>query len=182
LPAARRARYRDELGLSAYDAAVLVAEPEATDLFEAVLAAGSGAAPKILANWVTGEFLRLSKAAGGPGRTSGAELAGLVARVTGGTLSGTNAKQVFARHFDTGETVDAIVARLGLAQISDEGALVAAIDAVIASNHGAVADYRAGKAQAVGFLVGQVMKATRGQANAGLVQGLLRDRLGTSDR
>jgi aspartyl-tRNA(Asn)/glutamyl-tRNA(Gln) amidotransferase subunit B len=177
LPAARRARYREALGLSAYDASVIVNDPGASELFEAALAADPALAPKTAANWVTGEFLRLAKASGGPGRASGEELARLLRRVTEGSLSGTNAKQVFARHFETGESIQQIVADLGLAQISDAGALGQAVDAVLAANPAAVADYRAGKAQAAGFLVGQVMKATRGQANPALVQRLLRERL-----
>jgi aspartyl-tRNA(Asn)/glutamyl-tRNA(Gln) amidotransferase subunit B len=98
--------------------------------------------------------------------------------VAEGAISGTNAKQVFERHALSGEPVDEIVADLGLAQISDRDALFGIIDEVLAANPGAVGDVRAGKGQASGFLVGQVMKATRGQAQASVVQGLLRERLG----
>jgi len=183
LPAARRVRYRDELGLSAYDAAVLVADPRATAIFEAALAAEPGLAPKAVANWVTGEYLRLAKGAGegsgaGASGVDGAQLGRLVRLVAEGAISGTNAKQVFERHAMSGEPVDEIVADLGLAQISDRGALIGIIDEVLAANPGAVADVRAGKGQASGFLVGQVMKATRGQAQASVVQALLRERLG----
>jgi aspartyl-tRNA(Asn)/glutamyl-tRNA(Gln) amidotransferase subunit B len=97
--------------------------------------------------------------------------------VENGTLSGTNAKQVFERHFATGEPIDRIVAELGLAQISDRAALVEAVDAAIRANPQAVADVAAGKQQAVGRIVGHVMKSTRGQANAALVQELIRERL-----
>jgi len=183
LPAARRVRYRDELGLSAYGAAVLVADPRATAIFEAALAAEPGLAPKAVANWVTGEYLRLAKGAGegsgaGADAVDGAQLGRLVRLVAEGAISGTNAKQVFARHALSGQPVDEIVADLGLAQISDRDALIAIIDEVLAANPGAVADVRAGKGQASGFLVGQVMKATRGQAQASVVQALLRERLG----
>jgi len=183
LPAARRARYRDELGLSAYDAAVLVGDPGATAVFEAALAAEPGLAPKAVANWVTGEYLRLAKGAGegsgaGASGVDGAQLGRLVRLVAEGAISGTNAKQVFERHAMSGEPVDEIVAGLGLAQISDRDALIGIIDEVLAANPGAVADVRAGKGQASGFLVGQVMKATRGQAQASVVQALLRERLG----
>ncbi len=182
LPAARRARYRDALGLSAYDAAVLVGDPAATALFEAALEADPRLPAKRLANWVTGEYLRLAKAgasAAGSGapRVDPVELARLMTMVEAGELSGTNAKEVFARHVETGEGMASIVAALGLRQISDESGLLAAIDTVIAANPGAVADVRAGKAQALGFLTGQVMKQTRGQANAALVGKLLRERL-----
>ena len=88
-----------------------------------------------------------------------------------------NAKEVLAAHLAEGTAVGAIVEAKGFRQISDEGALGAVIEEVLAANPAAVADYRAGKPQAVGFLVGQVMKATRGQANAGMVQAALRARL-----
>jgi aspartyl-tRNA(Asn)/glutamyl-tRNA(Gln) amidotransferase subunit B len=193
LPAARRARYAEQLGLSAYDATVLVGDRAATALFEGALAADPALPAKRLANWVTGEYLRLAKAGdavtgsgaitfGGPklsgqGTVSPAELGRLVAMVEAGELSGTNAKEVFARHVDTGESVATIVAALGLRQISDESGLLTAIDTVLAANPDAVADVRAGKSQALGFLTGQVMKETRGQANAALVGKLLRERL-----
>jgi aspartyl-tRNA(Asn)/glutamyl-tRNA(Gln) amidotransferase subunit B len=177
LPADRRARYRDLHGLSAYDAGVLVADAGAGALFEATLAADASLPPKRVANWVTGAYLRLAKGdADGPAAASvsAAELAVLVRMVEDGRLSGTNAKEVFARHARTGEPVEAIVADAGLARISDEGALAAAVDGVVDAHPDAVADIRAGKAQAVGFLVGQVMKATRGQADAATVQALVR--------
>jgi aspartyl-tRNA(Asn)/glutamyl-tRNA(Gln) amidotransferase subunit B len=106
-----------------------------------------------------------------------AELAALIKLVADGAISGTNAKEVFAEHFASGARAASIIDARGFRQISDAGALGAAIDEVLAANPGAVADYRAGKAAAVGFLVGQVMKATRGQANAGMVQTALRERL-----
>jgi aspartyl-tRNA(Asn)/glutamyl-tRNA(Gln) amidotransferase subunit B len=177
LPAARRARYRDVLGLSAYDAAVLVADADAGRLFEATLAAGKGVEPKPVANWVTGDYLRIRNAAEGPITVDPAALAALVALVGEGSLNRSSARQVLDAHVSTGEGVDAIVARLGLKQISDADALGRVVDEVIAANPDAVADVRAGKAQAIGFLVGQVMKATRGQANAAVAQAALRERL-----
>jgi len=195
LPSARRARYVSALGLSPYDAAVIVADQAVSALFEDALAAarsqapgvppasgvpptlGGPPTPKALANWVTGEYPRIVKARGDGGRASGAQLVRLVAMVEDGRLSGTNAKEVFERHVETGDPVELIVSGLGLSQISDEVALAAAIDAVLAANQGAVLDYRTGKQQALGFLVGQVMKATRGRANAGVVQRLVRQRL-----
>ncbi len=177
LPAARRTRYREAYGLSAYDAVVLVNDPAATELFEGALAAGRGAPPKLLANWVTGEYMRLVKGEDRGGSADPAELAALVSLVADGSISGTNAKQVFAEHFSTGGGMVSIIEARGYRQISDAGALGAAIEAVLASNPAAVADYRSGKSAAVGFLVGQVMKATRGQANAAMVQAALRERL-----
>ena len=177
LPGARRARYRDALGLTAYDAAVLVADPDATALFEATSAADPALSAKAVANWVTGEYLRLRNAAAEPVAVVPGDLAVIVAAVEGGSLSRGNAKEVLAEHAAGGGGAAAIIAARGFHQISDTGALTEAVDGVLAANPAAVADYRAGKAQAVGFLVGQVMKATRGQANAALVQTVLRERL-----
>jgi aspartyl-tRNA(Asn)/glutamyl-tRNA(Gln) amidotransferase subunit B len=180
LPAARRARYQAELALSAYDAAVLTADGEASALFEDTLAAGHGAlAAKAVANWVTGEYLRLRKGATDeePVVVEPGELAALIAAVEAGDVSRGNAKEVLAAHAAGGGPVAAIIAERGYRQISDEGAIGAAVDAVLAANPAAVADVRAGKAQAIGFLVGQVMKATRGQAAAGAVQAAIRARI-----
>ncbi len=176
LPSARRTRYVGALGLSPYDAGVIVGDPGASAIFEEALAE-AGATPKALANWVTGEYLRIAKQRGDGGRASGAELTRLVTMVADGRISGTNAKEVLARHVETGEPVERIVEELGFAQISDTEALASAVDDVLAANPGAVSDYRAGKQQAIGFLVGQVMKVTRGQANAAIVQRLVRERL-----
>jgi len=151
--------------------------PGATELFEGVLAAAPGINPKRAANWVSGEYLRLTKGAAA-GHVHAGELAELIRLVERGDLSGTNAKQVLERHHAGGQPVAAIIEELGLRQISEASALSDAVERVIAANPTAVADYLAGKAQAIGFLVGQVMRETRGQANAAVVQGLLADRLG----
>ena len=179
LPAARRARYREAMGLSAYDAAVLVADPDATGLFEATLAVDPAISAKSVANWVTGEYLRLRKAAdaGDPVIVDASELAALVRVVDEGELSRANGKEVLEAHAATGHPAARIIEERGFRQISDSGAVTAAVDAAIAANPAAVADYRAGKQQAVGYLVGQVMKATRGQANAAMVQATVRERL-----
>jgi aspartyl-tRNA(Asn)/glutamyl-tRNA(Gln) amidotransferase subunit B len=177
LPAARRNRYVADLGLSAYDASVIVNDAAATALFEGVLATGAGLPAKLTANWITGEYMRLAKGEAGPANVSAAEFAALLKLVAGGAISGTNAKEVLAEHLASGAAVASIVEKRGFRQISDAGALDKAIDDVLAANPAAVADYRAGKAAAAGFLVGQVMKATRGQANAVMVQAALRTRL-----
>src|SRR4029079_2422645 len=178
--AARRARYETGLGLSAYDAAVIVGEPRASELFATARAGAAGADPKALANWVTGSWLALLKAdPAAAARVDPAQLADLVGRVGAGELSGTNAKEVFAAHAADGTAVAAIVEARGFRQISDTGALGGVVDDVIAANPKAVADYRAGR-PVLGFFVGQVMKATRGQANAAVVQEAVRARLGTS--
>ncbi|CAN5773823.1 Asp-tRNA(Asn)/Glu-tRNA(Gln) amidotransferase subunit GatB [soil metagenome] len=176
LPAARRERYRTDQGLSAYDAQVLVGDAGATALFEGVLTADPALSPKRVANWVSGEYLRLAKSGSG-GRADPVQLARLVGMVEGGELSGTSAKQVFERHFGSGEPVADIVAGEGLRQIGDEAALGEAVERVLAANPLAVADVRVGKSQAVNFLVGQVMRETSGQANAATVQRLIEARL-----
>jgi aspartyl-tRNA(Asn)/glutamyl-tRNA(Gln) amidotransferase subunit B len=177
LPAARRTRYERELGLSTYDAAVIVSEPRAAELFEAARAAAPDVDGKAVANWVTGAFLGLLKTdPDAAARVEPTALADLVGRIGAGELSGTNAKEVFAAHAADGSSVAAIVERLGLRQISDASALGPVIDEVLAANPKAVEDYRAGK-PVLGFFVGRVMKATRGQANAALVQEAVRERL-----
>jgi aspartyl-tRNA(Asn)/glutamyl-tRNA(Gln) amidotransferase subunit B len=108
---------------------------------------------------------------------SAVELAVIIRAVDEGSISRANAKEVLEAHATGGGTATAIIAERGFAQISDAGAVATAVEAALAANPAAVADYRAGKEQAIGFLVGQVMKATRGQANAALVQAAVRDRL-----
>jgi len=181
LPAARRTRYREALGLSAYDAAVLVADADAGRLFEATLTAVPALEAKVLAkpvaNWVAGDYLRIRNAADGPVSVDPAALGELVRRVAGGSINRSSGQRVLEAHVATGDAIEAIVARLGLAQISDVAALGPIVDEVLAANPAAVEDVRAGKPQAIGFLVGQVMKATRGQANASVVQEAIRERL-----
>ena len=163
---------------------MLVADAGASAVFEAAIEAEPSVAPKVVANWVTGEYLRLAKLAGpdaeaGPALlVDGAELGHLLRLVADGGLSTTNAKQVFERHATTGEPIADIVEDLGLQQIDDREALAAVVDEVLAANPAAVADIRAGKGQATGFIVGQVMKATRGQAQPNTVQAIVRERLG----
>ena len=176
LPAARRARYRDALGLRGYDAATLVADPDAARLFEDTLDAQPGLDPKAVANWVLGEYLRLRNEGTGPGlAVDPHQLGDLVRLVVDNRISGTNAKQVLALHIRTGTATATLAGDYPV--ISDTAAVTDAVDAALAANPAAVADYHAGKTQAVGFLVGQVMKATRGQADAALVQTTVRDRL-----
>ena len=176
LPAARRARYRDSLGLSAYDAAVIAASGGA--YFDAAMAGASEGAAKRTASLYSKIALRELKtqpdllAARDP-----AQLARVSALVAAGEISSSNAEQVYERHLRSGEAVDEIVAALGLSQISDSAALTEVIERVVAANPAAVADFRAGKLQAVKFLTGQAMRETRGQANAGVLQRLLEERL-----
>jgi len=179
LPLARRDRFQKHYGLPAYDAGVLTAERSLADYFET--AAESSTDYKSLSNWVMGELLARLNEAGLPIESSpvpAGRLARLLALIEGGKISGTIAKRVFAEMFAGGGEPEEIVEREGLAQISDRGELEAVLERVIAENPGPVADFRGGKKAALGFLVGQVMKATRGQANPKLVNHLLRSRLG----
>jgi aspartyl-tRNA(Asn)/glutamyl-tRNA(Gln) amidotransferase subunit B len=181
LPAARRERYEGALGLSAYDAAVIVVDPDMSAAFEAILAADPGLPPKEVANLVSGDYARAAKATserthGLAGRSSGVELADLVRRVLGGQISRANAREVLDEHVASGTAVGGIVVARGFRQISDSDELGRLVEQVIADNPKAVADYRAGK-PTDRFLVGQVMKATGGQANAALVGAVVRERL-----
>ncbi|HET7685457.1 MAG TPA: Asp-tRNA(Asn)/Glu-tRNA(Gln) amidotransferase subunit GatB [Candidatus Limnocylindria bacterium] len=181
LPAARRERYENELGLSAYDAGVLTADVALADYFDAVVAAGATA--KSAANWMTGEFSRLLNQGAAAGLRADAvalrpgDLAALVVAVEEGRVSGTNAKAVLARSFGSGEAPMALVEAEGLGQVSDAGAIGAEVEAVLTEFASQVAEYRSGKQQVYGFLVGQVMKRTAGRADAKLVNAELRRRL-----
>jgi aspartyl-tRNA(Asn)/glutamyl-tRNA(Gln) amidotransferase subunit B len=174
LPGARRARYEAAHGLSAYDAAVLVADPNASAMFEAVAAASPAIPSKTVANWVTGDYLRLRNAAPGELAVQPAELAAIIAAVEDRSISRANGREVLEAHAATGDPAAAIIEARGYRQISDAGALAPVVREVLAANPSAVADYRAGKVQVVAFLVGQVMKATRGQANAAMAGDAVR--------
>jgi len=181
LPARRRARYVEELGLSAYDAGVLTADLALATYFDAVVAAGID--PKRAANWVTGEFSRLLNQHAAKGLRADAValppelLAVLIGEVEAGRVSGTNAKAVLATAFETGESPLAIIERDGLGQVSDTGIIDVEIGAVIAEFPSQVAEYRSGKVQLIGFLVGQVMKRTAGRSDARAVNEALRRHL-----
>ncbi len=188
LPAARRMRYEAELGLSPYLARLLTADMEQSVWFEALLAetaARQGRPAREVAekaaNWMTGElFGALNRLGLGIGQSpvSPAQAAALLAMVADGTLSGPLARQVFELMLETGEDPAAIAEARGLKQVSDTGALEAAIAEVLAAHAAKVAEYRAGKDKLFGFFVGQVMKATGGRANPALVNTLLRQALG----
>lgn len=181
LPHQRRTRYTDELGLSAYDAGVLTADKALSDYFDAVVAAG--VAPKSAANWVSGEFSRLLNERAADGlRADGVALppdgmAELIGAVESGVVSATNAKQVLATTFETGESPLAVIEREGLAQVSDSDAIGVEIDAVLSEHRAQVEAYRDGNPKLFGFLVGQVMKRTAGRADVRVVNEELRRRL-----
>jgi len=178
LPAARRARFIGSYGLREYDAQVLTATRATSDYFEQV-AATSGDA-RAAANWVMGDLSALLKAEDkeiGDSPLSAENLGRLVALIGQGKISGKMAKEIFSKMFASNEDPEAIIEREGLAQISDEGALVKIIDDVIAANPKQLEQYRAGKATVMGFFVGQVMKASRGQADPAAVNRLLKEKL-----
>ena len=181
LPAARRARYVEALGLSRYDAGVLTADAALAAYFDAVVAAG--VPPKPAANWVTGEFSRLLNARAASGLTadrvalSPQRLAELIADVEAGRVSGTNAKAILATVFESGEPPRKVIEREGLGQVSDAAQISEAVREVLAAHPAQVAEYRAGRQQLYGFLVGQVMKRTGGRADPRLVNEELRREL-----
>ena len=177
LPDAIRDRLTNDYGLSAYDAAVITEERETAAFYEA---ASTGRDRKLVANWMTVElFGALNKS----GQTladcniSPVALGGLVGLIDDGTISGKIAKDVFADMFETGKDAATVVEEKGLKQVSDSGAIEAMIDEVIAGNADKVAEYRGGKDKLFGFFVGQVMKASKGQANPGMVNQMLRAKL-----
>jgi len=178
LPDAKRERYVREYALPAYDAGVLTSTKELADFFEACVRAYPN--PKIVGNWIMGDLLRLLNANNmeiDGCRIKPGQLASMLQLMDRGTISGKIAKTVFEEMFASGKDPDTIVKEKGLVQISDEGAIAAVVDGVIAGNPKTVEDYRAGKEKALGFLVGQVMKATKGKANPELVNRLLKERL-----
>jgi aspartyl-tRNA(Asn)/glutamyl-tRNA(Gln) amidotransferase subunit B len=182
LPAARRTRYREAYALSAYDAGLLSESREKSDYFEAVLAAAptTDRLPRLAANWINGEVAALVNAHGGDFAAcplAPATLARLLERVEDGTLSAKAAKELLGELGADASRVDALIASKGLKQISDTGALEAAVEQVIAAQPRYVEDYRSGKEKAFNALVGQVMKATQGKANPQEVSRLLRARL-----
>ena len=179
LPQSRRERFVNVFGLREYDAAVLTASRELSDYFEktAVLSGD----PRTAANWVMGDLAAALKAAGkdfGDSPAAPERLAELIALIAKGEISGKIAKEVFAKMFATGEAPSVILEREGLRQISDSPALERIADDVIAANPKQVEQYRAGKTAVLGFLMGQVMKASRGQANPAAASELLKRKLG----
>lgn len=177
LPDQRKQRFIETYGLTAYDAAVLTAEKEASEYFEEVARGRDG---KQAANWViTNVFAVLNK----QGRSiaespiSAASLGKLLDLMTDGTVSGRLAKEVFEIMAETGDDPAAIIEAKGLRQITDTGAIEAAVAKVVADNPGQVEQFRAGNEKVLGWLVGQVMKATGGKANPAQVNQLLRAKI-----
>lgn len=177
LPAERRVRLQS-LGLSAYDATVITQSKATADFFDEALTYYNDA--KALANWVMGDLARLlntDQRSMADCPVSAGQLAEMLGLIDKGTISGKIAKSVLVEMYGSGKDAETIIQEKGLAQISDEGALLQIVAEVLAANPQSVEDYRAGKEKALGFLVGQIMKATKGQANPGLVNKLLKKKL-----
>ncbi len=180
LPANKRQRFIEVFGLKAYDAGVLTAEKALADYYETVVDTIDKKDPKLAANWVMGELLgALNKANLSLEKSpvSAVQLGQLLLRIIDNTISGKIAKTVFEAMWAQEGSADEIIERQGLKQVTDFGAIEKAIDEVIANNAAQVADYRSGNERVFGFLVGQVMKATKGKANPAQVNELLKKKL-----
>ena len=178
LPEARSRRFVEQYAIPAYDAGVLTQSSALAGYFEATAATVN---PKAASNWIMGEVLRTMKERGQeidqvPLRPEA--LAGLIALIERGTISNSVGKDVFAKMYESGRAADEIVAAEGLAQIGDERQLLAIVREVVGRHADAVSQYRAGKQQTFGFLVGQVMKGSKGKANPKLASDLLKRELG----
>ncbi|OKH89771.1 Asp-tRNA(Asn)/Glu-tRNA(Gln) amidotransferase subunit GatB [Thalassospira sp. TSL5-1] len=177
LPDEKKARFMREYGLSAYDAGVLVADQEKAEYYEKVAKGRDG---KMAANWViTNLFGALNKLGVDVSESpvSAENLGKLIGLIGDDTISGRIAKDVFEIMIETGDDPEKIVEEKGLKQITDTGAIEAAIDEVIAANPDKVEEIRAGKDRMLGWFVGQVMKSTGGKANPGMVNKMLRDKI-----
>ncbi|NJC87386.1 MAG: Asp-tRNA(Asn)/Glu-tRNA(Gln) amidotransferase subunit GatB [Desulfuromonas sp.] len=180
LPDARRRRYQEELGLSAYDTEVLTAERPMAEYFEACVVLLPGQA-KAIANWVMGELARKLNDGGlaiAQSPVTPRLLTDLLKLIEGGTISGKIAKTVFDAMWASGHEPARIVEEQGLVQVSDTGAIEAIVDEVLAGSAAQVEQYRGGNEKVFGFFVGQVMKASKGKANPALVNELLKQKLG----
>ncbi|MGM0602207.1 MAG: Asp-tRNA(Asn)/Glu-tRNA(Gln) amidotransferase subunit GatB [Bacillota bacterium] len=178
LPREKQKRFVSELGLPEYDAGVLTGDRAMAELFEETLKSYSDA--KTISNWMMGEFLRLlneNNHCVGEAGISAENFAEMLSLIDEGVISGKIAKKVFEKMYSSGESAEKIVEEEGLKQISDEDELEKIVDKIIADNPSAVEDIKNGKDRAIGFLVGQVMKETRGKANPGLVNQMLREKI-----
>lgn len=178
LPDARQARYVQEYGLPSYDAGVLTASKDVSDFFQK--AVSIGADPKLVSNWMMSDvmgYLNAEQIELKDIKMTAEGLGEMVKLIEKGTISTKIAKTVFKEMLETGKEPAKIVEEKGLVQISDEGAIRKIVQEAIANNPQSVEDYKAGKTQAVGFLVGQVMKASKGKANPGMVNQMLKEEL-----
>lgn len=180
LPDAKRARFMSQYGLNDYDAMVLTNSREIADYYEAVVAATGGKDAKIAANWVMGELnARLNNDNLGVSESpvDAQRMAGLIARILDNTISGKIAKDVFDAMWTSQDSADAIIESKGLKQITDPVAIAAMVRGVIDQFPEQLAEYKGGRDKLFGFFVGEVMKATKGKANPGQVNQILKDEL-----
>lgn len=178
LPDARKARYTSEFGLPGYDAEVITASKKLADFFEESLAYTKDA--KAVSNWIMGDLLGYLNAGNlelQDVKITGKGLGEMIGLIEQGTISSKIAKTVFKAMIESGKEPQTIVEEQGLVQISDEGAIKGIVEQIIDNNPQSVADYKAGKEKAIGFLVGQIMKETKGKANPGLVNKLILESL-----
>lgn len=174
LPDARKARYASDYGLPDYDAGVITSSKDLADFFEDSLNYTKDA--KAVSNWIMGELMGYLNANGlelPQVKITGQGLGEMIGLIEKGTISTKIAKTVFKAMLETGKLPQQIVEEQGLVQISDEGAIKAIVEQVVAANPQSVEDYKAGKQKAIGFLVGQVMKESKGKANPAMVNKLL---------
>ena len=179
MPAKRRERYINELELPEYDAMVLTQTKEMSDFFDATIEKGADA--KLASNWLMGEvsaYLNSEKLELNESKLTPESLAGMIQLIVDGTISSKIAKKVFQELMKNGGDPKVIVKEKGLIQLSDPAQLLPIINEVLDNNAQSIEDFKNGKDRAVGFLVGQIMKATKGQANPGVVNQLLKQELG----
>jgi aspartyl-tRNA(Asn)/glutamyl-tRNA(Gln) amidotransferase subunit B len=185
LPYAKRNRFMTGYGLNRYDASLLIEDQAVADYYErAVQAAGDRISPKRVANWVTGELFRMMNEVGiaiTDVKVRPEDLVALIEMVERGTINQPVAKKTLGLMWDTGRSPQEIIEERGLKQISDVGQLTQVVTGVITDNPDAVASFKAGKETSIRFLVGQVMKATRGKANPQLAEQLLHQHLKSDD-
>ena len=178
MPAGRREKYILEYELPEYDAMVLTLSKEMSDFFEGAIAAGADA--KLASNWLMGEvsaYLNSEKVELADTKLTPANLAGMITLIEDGTISTKIAKKVFRLLATKGGDAKSVVEAEGLIQMSDPAQLLPIINAVLDNSQQSVDDFKAGKDRAKGFLVGQIMKQTKGQANPGMVNQLLAQEL-----
>jgi len=187
LPDAKMRRFEDEYGLTAYESSLLTETAARADYYERVVAVAPAAEEatrvriaKKASNWMLGDFARLLNAAGldiVDARVAPGDLYAMIALVEDATITGNAAKAVFEEMFASGKPPAQVVKDLGLEQMSGEGEIVAIVERVIAANQKPVEDYRAGKQEAIKFLVGQAMRETRGRANPATLTDILKAKL-----
>lgn len=179
LPLAKIRRFVSDYGIPQADAEVLADTPELANFYDSVARCAKD--PKVVANWITGEFLRLINATGTPiaeTKLTPAHICGMLDLIDAGTINRNIAKAVFEEMFNTGRSAEEIVKSRGLEQVTDTSVIEHAVDAVISANPKEVERYKAGEERLLGWFVGQVMRETKGKANPAMVNEMLKRKLG----